>query len=119
MKRVLDIGQCPPDHAAIKRLITSLGAEVKKAVHLADAMTLLDQEKFDLICINRKIDIDYSDGSEILKSIKQSNHKDIPVMIISNYPEAHKEAMKHGAVLGFGKDQLSLEETRVLLKQYI
>ncbi len=41
-----------------------------------------------------------------LEGGKSYNLKNIPVMIISNYTAAQEEAVKAGAIKGFGKNQL-------------
>ncbi len=71
-KRVLDVGQCGPDHAAIRRLVQgTFGAEVVQADRLDDALAALRKQSFHLVLINRKLDIDYSDGIDVLRAIKQ------------------------------------------------
>jgi CheY-like chemotaxis protein len=62
--------------------------------------------------INRKLDIDYSDGMEILREIKRSEaFGHIPVMLITNYAEHQQQAVAQGALLGFGKLELHSPET--------
>ena len=54
--------------------------------------------------INRKLDQDYSDGTEILKLIKgDAKVAQTPVMIITNYADHQDAAMALGAERGFGK----------------
>lgn len=106
-KRVLDVGQCPPDHNALKSFAEQAGAEVTKVALPRDAMDLLRTEKFDLVFVNRKIDADYTDGTELIKMMKaEEQTKDIPVMLISNYGDAQAEAVSLGAVPGFGKNDI-------------
>ena len=73
-KRVLDIGQCSPDHYAISRLLKSrFGAEVVHAHGWRDndaGRGNFAARHFDLVLVNRKLDADYSDGLEIAKAIK-------------------------------------------------
>lgn len=112
-KIVLDVGNCGPDHAAIKRLLTNtFDAEVLKTDSLGDTMRQLKETNVDLILINRKLDIDYSDGIEILKSIKADDAlSSIPVMLITNYEEHQATAIEAGALRGFGKLELDKPET--------
>ncbi|MFM8399358.1 MAG: hypothetical protein ACKOAH_16160, partial [Pirellula sp.] len=64
------------------------------------------------ILINRKLDVDYSDGIEILQAVKGSDaYRDIPVMLITNYAEHQQQAIAAGAILGFGKLELHAPET--------
>src|SRR5205085_10671959 len=70
-KRVLDVGNCVPDHAAIRGMLeTTFAAEVIQADGQDDALAVLRQEHVDLVLVNRKLDQDYSDGLEIIKQIK-------------------------------------------------
>ncbi len=114
MKRVLDVGQCGPDHWAIKHLLEGeLGAEVSQAHHLTDTLELLRQSRFDLVLVNRKLDADYSDGLEIIRRIKADPElTSVAVMLVSNYPEYQAQAVAAGAALGFGKAELRSEATR-------
>lgn len=120
-KRVLDVGQCAPDHAAIRRLVQgTFGAEVVQADRLDDALAALRRESFDLVLINRKLDIDYSDGIEILRAIKtDSALASTPVMLVTNYPEHQQAAVAAGAEPGFGKAELGLAATREKLSRFL
>lgn len=125
-KRVLDVGQCAPDHAAIRRLVQgTFGAEVVQADRLDDALAALRsaalrRESFDLVLINRKLDVDYSDGIEILQAIKtDSALASTPVMLVTNYPEHQQAAIAAGAEPGFGKAELSLPATRARLARFL
>ena len=54
MKRVLDVGNCVPDHTAITRFLTSqFKCEVLQADKADDALPLLRQQPVDLIVVNR------------------------------------------------------------------
>lgn len=119
-KRVLDVGQCVPDHAAIRRLLeTSFHAVVEQTHALDDTLARLRETPFDLVLVNRKIDIDYSDGLDILKAIKADPQlAEIPVMLVTNYPEHQQTAIAAGAEPGFGKDSLRSPQTVERLAKY-
>ena len=87
------------------------------AVDLPDqALAALEANAIDLVLINRKLDIDMSDGLEILKSIRSSSSKrDVPVMLVSNYADWQEKAVQMGAIYGFGKAELNRPETRARL----
>lgn len=108
-KRVLDVGQCNPDHSSLMRFLTShFDVEVDRTHEMQDTLEKLRNSSYDLVMINRKLDRDYSDGMEILKTIKADDSlKDIPVVLISNYEDAQERAVAAGAAPGFGKSQLN------------
>ncbi len=111
-KRVLDVGNCQPDHAAIKRLVSRFGAEVVQAHGAADALAALREGEFALVLVNRKLDMDYSDGIDVIRQIKADPElKAPPVMLITNYAEHQDAAMAIGAVRGFGKLEYGKPET--------
>ena len=120
-KTVLDIGNCDPDHNSIQRMLTSnYDVIVLRAHQLSDALQLLSSQKVDLIVINRKLDIDYSEGIEILRHLKQdSAYKGIPAMIITNYAEQQVAAVADGAEYGFGKTQYSEPATHDRLSRFL
>lgn len=120
-KTVLDIGNCNPDHSAIQRMLTShYDVVVLRADELSDAMDVLRQNKVDLIVINRKLDIDYSDGIEILRHLKRdAATRAIPAMIITNYPEQQLAAVSEGAEYGFGKLQYAEPSTHERLSRFL
>lgn len=117
-KLVLDVGNCGPDHVAIKRLIEPrFGAQVLQSHGADDTLALLAKHQFDLVLVNRKLDQDYSDGLEIIKQIKsRPEFTSLPVMMITNYPEHQELAVAAGATYGFGKLQFNATETLDKLK---
>lgn len=121
MKRVLDVGQCGPDHAAIRRLVEkNFAAEVVQADDLTSTLAHLRAGAFDLVLINRKLDIDYSDGLEILKAIKDDpQFSATPVMLVTNYEEYQQQAVAAGAEPGFGKDHYHAPATRERLAAFL
>lgn len=116
-KRVLDVGQCSPDHSRIRTLLESMHARAVRCPLPSEAMELLRREEFDLVLVNRKIDMDYSDGIDLIRMMKEdSTTSHIPVMLVSNFPEYQRAAVEAGALHGFGKEELSLEETKERLR---
>ncbi|MEX2176091.1 MAG: response regulator [Pirellulaceae bacterium] len=120
-KRVLDVGNCVPDHAAIRSLFEgSYQAEVLQAHGAEDCLELLDRQKVDLVLVNRKLDRDYTDGLDIIKEIKaHPQHSHIPCMLISNYPNHQEVAVAAGAEYGFGKKELYADETQQRLARIL
>jgi response regulator RpfG family c-di-GMP phosphodiesterase len=116
-KTVLDVGNCGPDHRAIKEMLTrNFAAQVIQAHAAEDTLEYLRSSPVDLVLINRKLDQDYSDGIEILKLIKQDPALSAtPVMLVTNHEHYQSEAVQLGALEGFGKLALNSEVTRARL----
>lgn len=112
-KRVLDVGQCGPDHATIRNFLTAnFDCEVVQTHGLADTLSKLKAGEFHLVLINRKLDANYSDGIEILRAIKADEATaHVPVMLVTNYPEHQDAAVADGAHRGFGKLEFHRAET--------
>src|SRR5262245_46348407 len=121
MPRVLDIGNCVPDHAAIRGMFEkSFHAEVLQADGLDDALVILRQQPVDLVVVNRKLDRDYSDGLDIIKQVKSdAKLSTIPCMLITNYPDQQQVAVAAGAEYGFGKKELYADTTQSRLKKLL
>ncbi len=114
-KIVMSVGQCNYDHSLITKLLQSLDLNCEKVDDIETAYDKLMKEKdrYILVLVNRKIDKDHSDGIELIKKIKGNEVlKEIPVMLVSNYPEYQKEAVQYGAEYGFGKAELNKNETK-------
>lgn len=113
-KRVLDVGQCGPDHATIRSYFTrNFDCEVVQTHGADDTLAQLKGGNFDLVLINRKLDADYSDGIEILQKIKaDAAIAAVPVMLVTNYSEHQDAAIAAGAVRGFGKLEYDRPETK-------
>jgi len=120
-KRVLDVGNCVPDHAAIRRMLERhYGVEVKQTHAADDTLAALRSERFDLVLVNRKLDIDYSDGLDVIRLMKGDPHlTEIPVRLITNHPEYQQDAVQVGAELGFGKLELEAESTHERLAKFL
>jgi len=117
-KRVLDIGNCSYDHAAISGMLQKqFAAEVVQCHGPDDSLEALRRSQFDLVLVNRKLDQDYSDGLVIIQALKADPQlASVPVMLVTNYPEYQEQAVAAGALPGFGKKQLYDEQTQERLK---
>ncbi|QDU64867.1 hypothetical protein Pan216_57600 [Planctomycetes bacterium Pan216] len=113
-KRVLNVGQCAPDHGSITHFIeSSFDAKVDRGHLLKDSLEKLGANDYALVLVNRKLDADYSDGIEIIKHLKADERfRDLPCMLVSNYPEWQEKAVEAGAAPGFGKSELRQQQTR-------
>ena len=117
---VLSIGQCSFDNGSLSRLISSLGGTTKTiALHTQVAEAIVSCQP-KLILVNRVNDSDGSSGIELIREIRSNpQFEAIPIMLISNYADAQKQALAAGAVPGFGKSQINSTEVSALLKKYL
>jgi CheY-like chemotaxis protein len=120
-KRVLSVGQCGPDHFALTRFLRQhFAVEIVPADLSAAALEQLRKTPFDLVLVNRKLDADYSDGLEVIRSIKADPAlASIPVMLVTNYPEHQQAAVAIGALPGFGKLEYDNPETLEKLRHVL
>ncbi len=120
-KHVLSVGQCIPDYGALSRFLKStFDVQIENVDTGPDALDRLRKRSYDLVLINRKLDIDYSDGTEILRLIKADPQlANVPVMIVTNYAEHQQNAVALGAEYGFGKDELGMSDTIARLEPFL
>jgi two-component system chemotaxis response regulator CheY len=111
-KRVLSVGQCGADHGGISwALRQAFGAEVEDAATQAEALELLRNERFALVLVNRVFDADGDSGVDLIRRVKADESlRAVPVLLVSNYAEAQREAVEAGAEPGFGKASLGRPE---------
>ena len=70
-------------------------------------LAALHQQPFDLVLVNRVLDADGSAGLDVVEQIKtDTNLRELPVMLVSNYEDAQRQAVEKGALPGFGKATL-------------
>jgi two-component system chemotaxis response regulator CheY len=112
-KRVLSLGQCNTDHAAISGLLrTQFDADVTAAHTFEDAVARLRQGDFALVLVNRVLDHDGRAGLDFIDQLRQDERlRNMPVMLVSNYQDAQQEAVARGARFGFGKSALRQPDT--------
>ena len=120
-KKVLDIGNCAADHAAISALIKEhFDAQVVRAHGWPDASRELQGGAVDLVLVNRRLDRDHSDGLEIIRQIKSDpDLAGTPCILITNYSEYQTKAQEAGAEPGFGKSELRDPRTIEKLKPFL
>lgn len=113
MHRVMSVGQCNPDHFSLKSFLEkNFICEIIRIDSTNEALEELRKNHYDLVIVNRKLDIDYSDGLLLIQKMQEnSDLSKIPAMLLSNYPEAQKEATENGGILGFGKLDYGKPET--------
>jgi len=120
-KQVLSVGQCIPDDGAILRFLSShFEVQLTRSIDKNDALARIRTQPFDLILVNRKLDADYSDGLDVIKSIQADpDINTTPVMLISNYPDAQEKAIIAGAEPGFGKLEFNNPDVVERLRKYL
>ncbi len=108
-KRVLSVGQCFADHSSISRVLSgAFGAEVVGADSPRETLDHLRQGAFSLVLVNRVLDADGSSGLDLIRAIRsEETLRDVPVMLVSNYEDAQREAVAAGARPGFGTAALA------------
>jgi len=120
MKKVLIVGHCDLDHPQITSLIEkNFSAKVTRVKLLKEAKGFLEKQNYDLAIINRIGAFDDESGLELIKEIKKDGTCKTPLMMVTNYREQMESAVKNGAVMGYGKDNLHEEETIKLLGKYL
>ncbi len=120
-KKVLSVGQCFADHSGISHVLgTSFGADVVRADTRDEALNLLRQGAFALVLVNRVLDADGSSGHELIRALKADEQlRDVAVMLVSNYDDAQAEAVRAGAVPGFGKAALGQPHMLARVEPYL
>ena len=119
--RVLDVGNCAPDHASIAQMIESNFDATVTQVHDGDeAMESLKSGQFNLVLVNRLMDRNGASGLDVIKRIKSdATLAATPVMMITNFEEHQQLAVESGAEPGFGKQALNLPFSIQLLRKYL
>ena len=111
--RILNVGQCGPDHATISSYLNAnFDCKVDIAHGPEDTLAALKEGEYHLVLVNRKLDRDSSDGIEVIRQLKaNAATANVPVMLVTNYPEHQEAAIAAGAVRGFGKLEFGKAET--------
>jgi hypothetical protein len=107
-KRVALVGHCGPDASYLR---ISVARAVKDVSFInADDESDLNRalvEGVDLVLLNRRLDWGFrtDEGIELIRHLR-AQHPNVKLMLVSNYPEAQDEAVKAGALPGFGKNEM-------------
>jgi DNA-binding NarL/FixJ family response regulator len=114
-KRVLDVGQCQIDGPRIGRFLRNLNCHVDRVHSKEQAIAHAATHHYDLVLVNRVLNNDGSPGVDVIEALHAA-HPSLRMMLVSDYSDAQKEAMEHGAIQGFGKAELDSPETEDLIK---
>ena len=119
-KRVLEVGNCDPDHGNMRRMLeANFDARIDRVMFVDEALAKLGQGRYDLVMVNRLIFDDGGDGGELIRRMQTDGYRDTPVIMISNYDDAQQKAPNDGAVPGFGKADLGEPATIQLVSKYL
>lgn len=118
VKRVGLVGHCSPDSSHLTMAVSAAvpGTKVIRVVDDAGTDKLL-AEGVDLLLINRAMEHGYSEaiGTDYLKVLKQKA-PNVKMMVITNYPDVQDQAVRLGALPGFGKNSIMSPATKKLLQ---
>jgi DNA-binding NarL/FixJ family response regulator len=83
----------------------------------AASMEAAMQRGVDLILFNRELGYGFEPdlGVEMIRTLK-ANHPEVPMMLVSNYPDAQAAALNAGALPGFGKREIGSPKVKKLLQ---
>jgi len=119
--RVLEVGNCGPDHASISAMLKGhFSVEIDRVMHVHEAVGKMRNCRYDLVLLNRLI---FADGSEGIELLRQANSdpdlQGVPIMMLSNFAEAQRASVAAGGVPGFGKAAIGDSKTVALLGRYL
>jgi hypothetical protein len=81
---------------------------------------MMGEHAYDLVLVNRVLDADGASGVEFIGEIKGTKAgSSVPMMLVSDFPDAQAEAVANGAVQGFGKSALGTPEVAQVLRQIL
>lgn len=121
-KRVVLVGHCRPDAAHLKTVVERAvpGAVVEAVNDEAD----IDAAGSDLLLVNRVLEGRFGAGSgvELIRRMAGNRGDGAAgpaLMLVSNIPEAQREAVSAGAVPGFGKSDAYSAEAAARLRRAV
>jgi len=114
--RLLSVGQCNFDEPQIQSALRQIkGVTIDSAASADQTWNCLAASRYDLILLNRIFDATGESGLELIKELKEK-FPEVAMMLVSNYPDAQNEALKLGAVQGFGKKDLKSSSPEKLVR---
>lgn len=102
-KRVVLVGHCGVDGPRLKSEIEANAGPIE-VLRINDQAALEStcEEGADLLLVNRE-PVGFDDeGLDIIRSVR-NRYPGQKVMLVSDYPDAQEQAIKSGALPGFGK----------------
>ena len=117
-KRVALIGHCGADSAYLRIAVNSVAKDAQiVAVHDESSLKKQINEGLDLVLLNRQLDYGFTseEGVEMIRLLR-AKHPNVKLMLITNYDDVQKEAIRAGAMPGFGKRELGSARAKELLR---
>ena len=115
--KILDVGQCGFDGPRMAKLWRDqLDATVDSAASGKQAAELLKHGGYSIVLVNRLLAADGSSGLDVIENLLRTNPS-IPIMLVSDLPDAQDAAVALGAVRGFGKAELGKPATLELVER--
>ena len=118
VKKVGLVGHCSPDSSHLTMAVSAAVPGTKVIRTIDDASTdKLIGEGVDLLLVNRAMEHGYSEavGTDYLRKLK-AKAPGVPMMLITNYADVQADAVKAGALPGFGKNSIMSAETKQKLR---
>ena len=113
--KIVSLGQCGVDHPAITRFCRdAVGASVVGTDTFAQTLAV---EGADLILVNRVLDATGESGLDFIRQFRADPSREgTPIVLVSNYADAQRDAQALGAMPGFGKSSLNRPESATALR---
>lgn len=118
-KRILLVGHCGPDGSYIRSAVkAALGGVQFMAAEDNAQMEKAVAGGIDLILFNRELGYGFEPamGVEMIAALR-GRYPQVPMMLVSNYPDAQAAALAAGAVSGFGKRQIGTPRVTQILRE--
>ena len=117
-KKVVLVGHCGPDSSYLRIAISKASKDIQ--ILSADDENELSQilaQQPDLLLVNRELEFGFAErhGVKLIEMLSKQKPP-VKMMLISNFPEAQQEAVKAGAVLGFGKREVGTPKVTEILQ---
>lgn len=114
---VVLVGHCGFDQSSLSRAVAAMlpGVAVKSANDSADLTPYARPDA--LLLVNRVLDgrFDAGTGVDLIQQLAETQPAP-KMMLISNYPDAQAQAVRAGALPGFGKNELGDPDTAKKLR---
>ena len=117
-KKVALVGHCGPDSSFLRIAVSRAERDIQVvAVDDDSDLKRVLNDGVDLLLLNRQLDFgfDEDEGVALIRKLRAA-YPNVKTMLVSNYPEAQKEAVALGALPGFGKAELTSETTQARLR---